>query len=98
MIRKERHYHRDGHGVATDWIDLDIDTTGDVRETHAQRHQQSSWRTIREAFFETPEGVPYAYHDGRRTHHVSTITQLAAVTRRERMLWGVEWREDAKVV
>lgn len=98
MILRTVHTHTDNLGAPLGHVLIDIDTTGEVRDTHAQQHQRSMWRAIREAFFETPEGVPYLYFDGRRTHQVMTIAELAAVTRRERMGWGVVWREDPKAV
>lgn len=90
MILRTLHLHPDGTRT-----EIDLDTTGEVRDTHAQRHQRQCWQLIREACGDAiAVGAAYEYFDGRRKHTVRTMTALAAVTRRERTLWGVEWRED----
>lgn len=68
-------------------------------ETHIREYQRSSWRSVREAAEDAfAMRQTYTIATGGKVHQVATVAELAAVTRQERMLWGVEWREDAKVV
>ncbi len=104
------HAHTDGFGQPIGGVLIQIDTDGDVSETHARQHHRSLWWQIREAaedVFHGPdrhgddgEILPrtYAIASSGKVHHVTTVAELAAVTRRERALWGVAWREDPKAV
>lgn len=96
MKLRAYHTHTNDFGEPLGGVVIDIDTDGDVPPLPSQ--QRTAWRLLRKAFFDTCEGDAYPYHDGRRTHSVTTIAEFAAVTRRERALWGVVWREDPKVV
>ena len=69
-----------------------------------REHEQSAaWGEVREAALRTlldgatlytaTPGV-YTIASGGRVHRVTTVDQLAAVTRRERARWGVAWPED----
>ena len=70
-----------------------------------REHEQSAaWGEVREAALRTlldgatlytaTPGV-YTIASGGRVHRVTTVDQLAAVTRRERARWGVVWPEDS---
>ena len=70
-----------------------------------REHEQSAaWGEVREAalrtlldgatLYTTTPGV-YTIASGGRVHRVTTVDQLAAVTRRERARWGVVWPEDS---
>jgi hypothetical protein len=59
---------------------------------HAQAAQ---WGEIRDAAYDTlVTGARYVIAVGAQVHHVATMDELAAVTRRERKMHGVEWQED----
>ena len=74
--------HRDDrdHGQAAQW--------GEVRE--------AALRTLLDGatLYTSTPGV-YTIASGGRVHRVTTVDQLAAVTRRERARWGVVWPEDS---
>ena len=77
------------------YVRVQIDTTEAPNPLHVAHHQAALWGTIRDEAAESfRRGESYAYHDGRRVHLCRTVADLAAVTRRERASWGVEWRED----
>ena len=69
-----------------------------------EHEQAAAWGEVREAALRTlldgatlytaTPGV-YTIASGGRVHRVTTVDQLAAVTRRERARWGVVWPEDS---
>jgi hypothetical protein len=59
---------------------------------HAQAAQ---WGEVREAAADAiATGARYTIAVGAQVHSVATLAELAAVTRRERKMHGVEWQED----
>lgn len=59
---------------------------------HAQAAQ---WGEVYEAAADAlATGARYTIAVGTQVHHVATLAELAAVTRRERRMHGVEWQED----
>lgn len=74
-----------------------------ARRDDREHEQSAAWGEVREAALRTlldgataytgTAGV-YTIASGGRVHRVTTVDQLAAVTRRERARWGVVWPED----
>jgi len=70
-----------------------------LRRADRDHEQQAAWGEIREAAsdaFEARNGVEpiYAVAVGTVVHVTKTLRELAEVTRRERLRWGVRWPED----
>jgi len=69
------------------------------RRADRDHEQQAAWSEIREAAadaFEARNGIEpiYAVAVGTVVHITTTLRELAEVTRRERLRWGVRWPED----
>ncbi len=70
-----------------------------LRRADRDHEQQAAWSEIREAAadaFEARNGIEpvYVVAVGREVHVTKTLRELAEVTRRERLRWGVRWPED----
>jgi hypothetical protein len=70
-----------------------------LRRADRDHEQQAAWGEIREAAsdaFEARNGIEpiYAVAVGTTVHVTKTLRELAEVTRRERLRWGVRWPED----
>lgn len=76
-------------------VRVQIDTDSEPSPTHVLHEQAARWGAIRDEAAESfRHGRGYLYHDGRRVHDCRSLRDLAAVTRRERASWGIDWRED----
>ena len=69
------------------------------RRADRDHEQQAAWGEIREAAqdaFDARNGIEpvYVVAVGREVHCTKTLRELAEVTRRERLRWGVRWPED----
>jgi len=70
-----------------------------LRRADRDHEQQAAWSEIREAAadaFDARNGIEpiYAVAVGTVVHVTKTLRELAEVTRRERLRWGVRWPED----
>jgi len=70
-----------------------------LRRADRDHEQQAAWSEIREAAadaFDARNGIEpvYVVAVGKEVHCTKTLRELAEVTRRERLRWGVRWPED----
>lgn len=66
-----------------------------ARRDDRDHGQAAQWGEVYDAAADTiATGGRYAIVVGTQVHHVATLVELAAVTRRERRMHGVEWAED----
>ncbi len=67
-----------------------------ARRDDRDHGQAAQWGEVYDAAADAiATGARYTIMVGTQVHHVATLAELAAVTRRERRMHGVEWAEDS---